>query len=87
MASKFTDFLISFGDDPNQVQAFEQNPQAVMANAGLTQAEQNMILTRDVQGIRNHLNADPGLRQALGIPAAQPLPAKLPMCIWIVPKP
>jgi hypothetical protein len=87
MASKFTDFLVSFGDDPNLVQAFEQNPQAVMANAGLTQAEQKMILSRDVQGIRNHLLADQGLRQAIGIPATQPLPAKLPMCIFMVPKP
>ena len=87
MASKFTEFLISFGDDPNLVQAFEQNPQVVMANAGLTQAEQNMILNRDVQGIRAHLLADPGLRQAMGIPATQPLPSKLPMFIFIVPKP
>lgn len=87
MASKFTDFLISFADDPNLIQAFEQNPQAVMTNAGLTQAEQNMILNRDIQGIRNHLHADPGLKQALGVPATQPLPAKLPMCIFMVPKP
>jgi len=87
MATKFTDFLVSFGDNPQQILDFEKNPQAVMANVGLTQAEQNMILNRDVQGIRNHLNADPGLRQALGVPATQPLPAKLPMCIFIVPKP
>ena len=87
MASKFTDFLISFGDDPNQVQAFEQDPQAVMTNAGLTPAEQNMILNRDIKGIRNHLHSDPGLRQAMGIPAGQPLPSKLPMCIWIPQKP
>ena len=87
MASKFTDFLISLGDDPNLVRDFEQNPQTVMANAGLTQAEQNMILNRDVQGIRSHLLADPGLDQAMGISAGHPHPAKLPMCIWMVPKP
>ncbi len=86
MASKFTEFLVSFGDDPNLAQAFEQDPQAVMTNAGLTQAEQNMILNRDIQGIRNHLHADPGLRQALGIPSGVPLPSKLPMCIFMVPK-
>ena len=86
MASKFTDFLISFGNDPNQVRAFEQNPQAVMTNAGLTPAEQTMILNRDVQGIRNHLFADPGLRQAMGIPSGSPL-TTVPTCIFMVPKP
>jgi hypothetical protein len=87
MATKLTDLLVSFGDDPQQLLDFEKNPQAVMANAGLTPTEQNMILNRDVQGIRAHLLADPGLRQAMGIPATQPLPSKLPMFIFIVPKP
>jgi hypothetical protein len=87
MASKFTDFLMSFGDDPTQIQAFEKDPRAVMANAGLTQAEQDMIMNRDVQGIRNHLHADPILRQALGVADTQPLPAQLPMLIFMVPKP
>jgi hypothetical protein len=87
MATKLTDFLVSFGDDPQLVQDFEKDPQAVMTSAGLTPAEQNMILNRDVHGIRTHLHADPGLKQALGIPAHQPIPAKLPMCIWMVPKP
>jgi hypothetical protein len=83
MATKFTDFLVSFGDDPQQLLDFEKNPQAVMTKAGLTPAEQNMILNRNVQAIRAHLHADPGLRQAMGIPAAQPLPNKLPMCIYL----
>ena len=87
MATKFTDFLVSFGDNPQQILDFEKNPQAVMANAGLTQAEQNMILNRDVQGIHNHILADPGLRQAMGIPPGSPLPKKLPRCVFMVPKP
>jgi hypothetical protein len=87
MATKLTDFLVSFGDDPQQVLDFEADPKAVMTKAGLTTAEQDMILNRDMQAIRSHLNADPGLKQAMGIPAAQPVPHKLPMCIFMVPKP
>ncbi|HYX50424.1 MAG TPA: hypothetical protein VE843_11815 [Ktedonobacteraceae bacterium] len=87
MASKLTDFLFSLGDDAQQLQDFEQNPQDVMDKAGLTPDEQNMILNRDMKGIRAHLHADPDLRQALGVPADQPLPEKLPMCVFMVPKP
>jgi hypothetical protein len=82
MATKLTDFLVSFGDDPQQLLDFEKNPQAVMANAGLTPTEQNMILNRDVKAIRAHLHADPGLRQAMGIPATQPLPARIPLIVF-----
>jgi hypothetical protein len=87
MATKLTDFLISFGDDPQQLLDFEQNPQAVMAKAGLTSPEQNMILNKDMKAIRAHLHSDPGLKQALGLPATQPLPTKLPMLVYIVNKP
>src|SRR5205823_11886649 len=82
MATNLTNFLLSLGDDPQQLLDFEQNPQAVMAKAGLTSAEQNMILNRDVQGIRAHLHSDPGLRQALGIPASQSIPDRISMLIF-----
>jgi hypothetical protein len=87
MASKLTDFLISFGDDPNLVRDFEQNPHAVMDKAGLTTDEKNMILNRDVQGIHKHLLSDPDLRHAIGIPPGSPIPKKLPRCVFMVPKP
>jgi len=86
MATNLTNFLLSLGDDPQQLLDFEQNPQAVTAKEGLSSAEQNMILNRDVQGIRAHLHSDPGLRQAMGIPASQSLPARIPMLIF-PPKP
>ena len=82
MATNLTNFLLSLGDDPQQLLDFEQNPQAVMAKAGLTSAEQNMILNRDVQGIRAHLHSDPGFRQALGITASQSLPATIPVLVF-----
>ncbi len=87
MATNLTHFLISFGDDPSLVQAFEQDPKAVMTAAGLTQTEQNMILTRDMKGIRHHLLTDPGLRHAMGLPLGSPSPTALITCIFMSPKP
>lgn len=82
MATQLTHFLVSFGDDPQQLLDFEQDPQASMTKAGLTTDEQKMILNRDVQGIRKHLHADPGIKQALGIPANQSLPAIIPIFVF-----
>jgi len=87
MATNLTNFLLSLGDNPQQLQAFKQNPQAVMAAAGLTQAEQNLILNGDAKTVHQHLLADPDLRNALGVPPGSPLPKKLPMCVFMVPKP
>ncbi len=82
MATNLTNFLLSLGDDPQQLLDFEQNPQAAMAKAGLTSAEQNMILNRDVQGIRAHLHSDPDLKNAMGISASQPHLTRIPMFIF-----
>jgi hypothetical protein len=82
MATNLTHFLITIGDNPQQLLEFEQNPQAAMTLAGLTSAEQSMILNRDVQAIRSYLLSDPGLRQAMGIPATQPLPARIPLIVF-----
>ncbi len=82
MASKLTEFLFAFGDDSQQILDFEKDPKGVMKKAGLSPDEQRMILNRDVKGIRAHLHADPDLRQAMGIPASQPLPTRIPMFIF-----
>ena len=87
MAKNLTNFLLSLGENPQQVQAFKQNPKAVMTQAGLDPAEQNLILSGDVHTVYQHLLADPDLKNAMGIPANQSLPAKLPMCVFMVPKP
>ena len=86
MATNLTNFLLSLGDDPQQLRDFEQNPQAVMAAAGLTQTEQNLILNGDVQAVHQHLLADPDLKNVMGIPASHTLPARIPMLIF-PPKP
>jgi len=83
MATNLTHFLIAIGDNPQQLLEYEQNPQAAMTLAGLTPAEQSMILNRDVQAIRSHLLSDPGLKQAMGIPANQSLPATIPMIVFL----
>ena len=87
MATNLTNFLLSLSDNPQHLQAFKQNPQAVMAAAGLTQAEQNLILNGDVHKVHQHLLADPDLKNAMGIPPSSPVPKKLPTCVFMVPKP
>ncbi len=84
MASNFTNFLISFGEDPQQLEAFKQDPHAVLDAAGLTPAEKTLLLSGNMQLIRSALVADPDLKEALGIRPDQNLPAKLPSFIHIV---
>lgn len=85
MASPFTHFLISFGEDPQQLEAFKQDPHAVLDKAGLTPAEKTLLLSGNMQLIREALIADPGHKEAMGIAPDQSVPARLPMCIYIVP--
>lgn len=82
MAKNLTNFLLSLGENPQQVQAFKQNPKAVMTQAGLDPAEQNLILSGDVHTVHQHLLADPDLKNAMGISANQPNPTRIPMFIF-----
>jgi len=83
MASNFTNFLISFGEDPQQLETFKQDPHAVLDAAGLTPAEKTLFLSGNKQMIRSALVADPGHKEALGIPPDQSLPEKLLMVVFI----
>src|SRR5258708_39970322 len=82
MASNFTNFLMSFGEDPQQLEAFKQDPHAVLDAAGLTPAEKTLLLSGNMQLIRSALVADPGLKEAMGIPPDQSPPARLPAFIY-----
>ncbi|SRR5260370_21219850 len=82
MASNFTNFLMSFGEDPQQLEAFKQDPHAVLDAAGLTPAEKTLLLSGNMQLIREALIADPGLKEAMGIPPDQSPPARLPTFIF-----
>lgn len=82
MASNFTNFLLSLGEDPQLLEAFKLNPDDVMDKAGLTPAEKTLLLSGNSQLIRSAIVADPGHRAALGIPSEQNLPARMPMIVY-----
>lgn len=82
MASNFTNFLLSIGEDPQQLEDFKKDPQAVMVAASLTPAEQALLLSGNVQLIRSAILADPDHKKAMGIPDDQSLPARLPMIVY-----
>jgi hypothetical protein len=82
MASNFTNFILSIGEDPQQLEAFKQDPHAVMDAAGLTPAEKTLLLSGNAQMIRSALVSDPGHKEAMGIPADQSLPARLPFIVF-----
>jgi hypothetical protein len=82
MASNFTNFLLSIGEDSQLLEDFKQDPHAVMDAAGLTPAEQTLLSSGNAQLIRSAIVADPGHKEAMGIPADQSLPARLPMIVF-----
>jgi hypothetical protein len=82
MASNFTNFLLSIGEDPQQLEAFKQNPDAAMDAAGLTAAEKTLLLSGNTQLIRSAIVSDPGHKEAMGIPADQSLPARLLLIVY-----
>ena len=82
MASKFTDLLLTLGEDPQLLDAFRRNPDAVMDAAGLTPAEQTLLSSGNAQLIRSAIVADPAHKEAMGISPEQSLPARLPMIFY-----
>ena len=82
MATNFTHFLLSIGENPQQLEAFKQDPDAVMDAAGLTPAEKTLLLSGNMQLIRSALVSDPGHKEAMGIPADQSLPARIPFIVF-----
>ncbi len=83
MASNFTNLIIRLSD-PQQFQAYQQDPNAVLDAAGITTNEKSLILHQDMQGILSTLLADPGLRASLNISTNQSLPPILPAFIRVV---
>jgi Aromatic-ring-opening dioxygenase LigAB, LigA subunit len=83
MASNFTNLLIKLSD-PQQFQLFQQDPNAYLDKAGIAPTEKNLILHKDMQGMRSTLHADPDLKAALGLAPNQNLPPILPAFIRVV---
>jgi hypothetical protein len=82
MASKFTNLLLSLGEDPQLLEAFKQNPDTVMDAAGLTPAEKALLWSGNAQLIRSAIVADPEHKEAFGISREQSLPARIPMIVY-----
>lgn len=53
-----TDFLIELASDPQKTADFKNNPQQTMADAGLSQADQDLILSGDPQALRDAVNEE-----------------------------
>ncbi|MFZ0547458.1 MAG: hypothetical protein WAM60_18575 [Candidatus Promineifilaceae bacterium] len=47
-----TDFLIELASDPQKTADFKKGPRAVMTAAGLSQSDQELILSGDPQALR-----------------------------------
>jgi hypothetical protein len=47
-----TDFLIELANDPQKAADFKKDPKKVMTEAGLSQADQELILSGDPQALR-----------------------------------
>jgi len=83
MASNFTNFLVSLGDDPQQLETLKQDPDAVLDVAGLTPAEKSLIKSGDVQLIRSALVSDSGLKETFGVDPNLSLSTKISLFIHI----
>ena len=81
MASNFTNFLLKLGEDPQLLERFKKNPDRAMEEEGLTPAERTLLLSGDAKLIRSAIVNDPGHKEAMGIPAEQTLPARIPMIV------
>ena len=81
MASNFTNFLLKLGEDPQLLEKFKKNPDLAMEEEGLTPAERTLLLSGDAKLIRSAIVNDPDHKEAMGIPAEQTLPARIPMIV------
>ena len=58
MQGTLTDFVVRLAEDPGALRAFQDNPQDLMGEAGLSPAEQSLLLTNDPMLIKNAITAD-----------------------------
>lgn len=53
-----TDFLIELASDPQKTAEFKNDPQKAMTDAGLSQADQDLIMAGDPQAIRSAVDEE-----------------------------
>jgi hypothetical protein len=56
MADNFTDFVIALSGDAQKLEAFKNDPEAVMDAAGLSNAEKTILRTNDPALIRSAMS-------------------------------
>ena len=52
MASNLTEFLVDLSRDPQLLESFRSDPTATMEQAGLSESDQAVLLSRDAETIR-----------------------------------
>jgi hypothetical protein len=57
MADNFTDFVIALSSDAQKLEAFKNDPEAVMDAAGLSNAEKTILRTSDPALIRSAMSS------------------------------
>lgn len=58
MAENFTNFVLKLAQDPQTLTQFQKQPDVVMKQAGLSPAEQTVLLSNDPILIKNAVAAD-----------------------------
>lgn len=58
MAESLTNFVLKLAEDPNVLNRFQTEPVDMMERAGLSKAEQAVLLSNDPKLIRNAIAAD-----------------------------
>jgi hypothetical protein len=60
MADKIADFLAGMADDPSKVEAFKKNPDAQLAQSGLSKEQRRLLKSGDHEQIRSAITAESG---------------------------
>ncbi|HSM57358.1 MAG TPA: IniB N-terminal domain-containing protein [Candidatus Sulfomarinibacteraceae bacterium] len=58
MSTSLTDFLLDLAQDPQKAEAFKENPKEMMAEAGLSDEDQELLLSGDPQAIKEAIDTD-----------------------------
>ena len=60
MADKIADFLAGMADDPSKREAFKKNPDAQLAQSGLSQEQRRLLKSGDHDRIRKAIEEESG---------------------------
>lgn len=70
MAETFTSFLLDLADSPSALAAFHADPRTAMTKAGLSEAEQSIVASRDAGRIASAIQTEIGGLDPVGPVAA-----------------